>query len=605
MCAFRRMRSIFLGLLSIICLVTTAQAQTPPPADQVFSLSASRGDEGQLELQWTVAPGNYLYRDSLQATLDGQNIAIAMPNGEAKDDPNFGRVEIYHGSIKGRLDRAPASGTLQVSYQGCGEQGICYPKVAKTVDLSTLAISAVKLGLGGLDTGEQPTVAQSSPAQADQPSAPEAPAVAEPEADTAASYLAGNPLMMAVAFLGFGLLLAFTPCVFPVIPILSAMLAGAGQSLSMGRSFVLSTSYVLAMATAYGIVGLVAGWSGANLQTALQTPVALFLAAAVFVALAFSMFGFYEIGLPAGLSARMSSGSTRGGSILGAGLLGLGSALIVAPCVTPPLAAAMLFAVQSGKAMKGGAALFFLGLGMGLPLIAFGTFGGRILPRSGPWMVRVRQVFGAVFLAVAAMLVARLLSPPAALALWGVVALGIGAFVGGFDNLDGASGWRNRLGKASGLVAALYGATLIVGAAGGAADPLRPLSFLSGDGAVQTQALGATTTDSPAAFDAAVAANAGKPILISFKADWCTVCKSNEAIMGQPPVLKRLQAMPVIDVDVTKQDENSRVLMSRFSVVGPPTMFLLDAEGREIPASRMIGPISADDITRRLSQAGG
>ncbi|MBN9067656.1 MAG: hypothetical protein J0H60_14720, partial [Rhizobiales bacterium] len=302
-----------------ILSVARAQAQMPPSADEVFSLSASRGSDGQLALRWTAAPGTYLYRESLEATLDGRDLAVATPKGEDKDDPNFGRVEIYHGGVEGRLDGVPAAGTLQVSYQGCAEQGICYPRILKTVDLSTMAIGAVKLGLGGLDSDERTTAAQSSPA----------PAVGEPGADRAAGYLDGNLLMMAAGFLGFGLLLAFTPCVFPMIPILSAMLAGAGQRLSTGRSFVLSSAYVLAMAAAYGIVGLVAGWSGANLQTALQTPAALLLAAAVFIALALSMFGLYEIGLPAGLAARLSRNSS-GGSIIGAALLGLPP-----PCCSP------------------------------------------------------------------------------------------------------------------------------------------------------------------------------------------------------------------------------------------------------------------------------
>lgn len=602
MCASRRMGPIFF-LITMLLSVAATQAQMPPSADEVFSLSASRGPDGQFALRWTVASGNYLYRESLQATLDGRDLAIKTPRGDEKDDPNFGRVEIYHGSVEGLLDQVPAAGMLQVSFQGCAEEGICYPPILKTVDLSTMAIGAVKLGLGGLNTDGRITAAQSWFEQTAAPSAAETPAVKEPEADRAAGYLGGNPLMMAAGFLGFGLLLAFTPCVFPMIPILSAMLAGGGQRLSTGRSFVLSSAYVFAMAAAYGIVGLVAGWSGANLQTALQTPAALLLAAAVFVALALSMFGLYRIGLPTGLAARLSR-SSSGGSVTSAALLGLGSALIVGPCVTPPLAAAMLFAMHSGEAAKGAGALFFLGLGMGLPLIAFGTFGGHILPRSGPWMGRVRQVFGAVFLAVAAMLVARLLSPPTALALWGAVALSAAVFIGGFDRLDETSGWQHRLGKASGLLAALYGATLIVGAAGGASDPMQPLSLMVVGRADKAVTLAAARVSTRASFDAAVAANAGRPILVSFKADWCTVCKTNEAVMSQPPVAVRLQAMPVIDVDVTRQDENARSLMSRFLVAGPPTMFFLDAKGHEIPGSRMIGPIDAEDITSRLSRAG-
>ncbi|WP_054311721.1 protein-disulfide reductase DsbD, partial [Mesorhizobium sp. 1M-11] len=429
MSRFFKMSVVFLAALPVLFLTALVNAQTPPPADEVFSLAASRGGDGAMTLRWTVAPGNYLYRDSLEAKLDGRDLDIVLPAGEEKDDPNFGLVRIFHGGVDGQISGLPATGELQVRYQGCAEQGICYPGIVKKVDLATLAISSTRLGLGG-------------EAVVDAPPPGAAPVAAD--ADPAAGYLAGSPLLMAAGFLGFGLLLAFTPCVFPMIPILSAMMAGAGERLSMGRGFVLSSAYVLAMAAAYGIVGLVAGWSGANLQTALQTPMALSLAAAVFVGLALSMFGFYEIALPAGLAARLSGGR-GGGSVLGAAVLGLGSALIVGPCVTPPLAAAMLFAVQSGEAVKGGTALFFLGLGMGLPLIAFGTFGAHILPRSGSWMVRARQGFGVVFLGVAVLLVSRLLPPPAALALWGALAIGAGVFLGGFDPVRAGTGWPPRL----------------------------------------------------------------------------------------------------------------------------------------------------------------
>lgn len=593
MSRFFKVRVLVLAALPVLFLTALVNAQTPPPADKVFSLAASRGGDSALTLRWTAEPGNYLYRDSLEARLDGRDLDIALPAGEEKDDPNFGRVQIFHRSVEGQVSALPARGKLEVRYQGCAEQGICYPGIVKMVDLETLAISGTRLGLGG-----------AVPVDALPPGGERvAPVATEATADPAAGYLAGDPFLMAAAFFGFGLLLAFTPCVFPMVPILSAMLAGTGKRLSTGRGFVLSTAYVLAMAVAYGIVGLFAGWSGANLQAALQTPLALSLAAAIFVGLALSMFGFYEIALPAGLASRLSGGGGNG-SVLGAAVLGLGSALIVGPCVTPPLAAAMLFAVQSGEAVKGGAALFFLGLGMGLPLIAFGTFGARILPRSGSWMVRARQGFGVVFLGVAVLLVSRLLSPPAALALWGTLAIGVGVFLGGFDPVRAASGWPSRLGKTAGLVASLYGAALVLGAAAGAGDPFRPLSFVARQDIVGAQSFEALRVDTPASFDAAVATNSGKPILVSFGADWCTVCKSNEAIMNQPEIRRRLDALAVIDVDVTRQDADARSLMTRFSVVGPPTLFFLDAEGREIRGSRIIGPITADEISERLSQAG-
>ncbi|MDW6024740.1 protein-disulfide reductase DsbD [Mesorhizobium sp. BAC0120] len=590
-----RLVALLLAGFPILLHSASAGAQMQSAADSVFSLRALRESDGTLQLIWTAAPGNYLYRDSLKATQDGKAVAIGTPVGEDKDDPNFGRVEIYHGSVTGRIGGALGSGTLEVGYQGCAEEGICYPPIRKTVDLATMSVNAAARGLGSEE--EQST---STPAV-------EVRATASDDAAGASSaaFLSGNMLAMATAFLGFGLLLSLTPCVFPMIPILSAMLAGAGERLSMTRGLALSTSYVLAMAGAYGLVGLAAGWSGANLQTLLQTPLALSLAAAVFIVLALSMFDLFELSLPPALAARLT-GKRRSGSLGGAALLGFGSALIVGPCVTPPLAAAMLYAVQTGEAARGAAALFFLGLGMGLPLIAVGTFGARILPRSGPWMVAVRKAFGAVFLGVAATLVARLLPAPAALALWGALAIGSGVFLGAFDRLAPASGWQNRLAKATGLVAAVYGAILLVGAASGADDPVRPLALLNASQEARAPAADVRRVSSLTDFEAALAAAtaSGRPAMISFTADWCTVCRSNETIMNKPAIRDRLRALPIIAADVTTQNEPARELMARFSVVGPPTLFLLDARGREIHGSRIVGPVTEEEMTRRLESAG-
>ncbi|MGI6244587.1 MAG: protein-disulfide reductase DsbD [Pseudochelatococcus sp.] len=590
-----RLVTVFLAGLPILFPLAGAGAQTPPPADEAFSLRVLRQADDALQLIWTVAPGNYLYRDSLKATLDGEAAAIETPPGDDKDDPNFGHVEIYHGSVSGRIADLPDTGRLEIDYQGCAEQGICYPPVRKTVDLATLSVGAAKRGPGG---GQAPTTGMSS---VDSPTM-------EPRDGAGAhgaALFSGNSLAMAAAFLGFGLLLSLTPCVLPMIPILSAMLAGAGGKLSAARGFALSSSYVLAMAGAYALVGFAAGWSGANLQTLLQTPVALALAAAVLVALALSMFGVFELSLPPALATRLS-GRGSGGSLIGAAVLGFGSALIIGPCVTPPLAAAMLYAVQTGEAARGAAALFFLGLGMGLPLIAVGTFGARMLPRSGPWMIAVRKAFGVVFLGVAAMLVARILPASAGLGLWGALAIGAGVFLGAFERIDGASAWQRRLTRTAGLVAVVYGVTLLVGAAGGARDPARPLAFLAAAQPKGSPAADVRRVSSSAAFDAAfkAAQAAGRPVLVSFTADWCTVCKSNEAVMEEPAIRERLHALPVIAVDVTAQDEAARALMTRFSVVGPPVLLFLDTRGGEIGGSRLIGPVTRREIMQRLENAG-
>lgn len=569
-------------LLPFVLFPLAAKAETPAPADKVFALSASR--EGALRLAWTVAPGAYLYRDSLKASLHGRDLALTPPPGETKDDPNFGEVEVYHGAVALTVPDVPPSGVLDVTYQGCAESGICYPPVRSQVDLASLVVTQ-RPRASPLDAAGQPTPAQSTP-KGD----------IDREAD---ARLSSGSLTVVPAFVGFGLLLAFTPCVFPMIPILSGILVGAGQS-SIRRGFSLSIAYVLAMASAYGLAGLVAGWSGANLQVLLQTPLVLGLSAAIFVALALAMFGLFELTLPSFIVTRIAGLPVRGGSLGGAALIGFGSALVIGPCVTPPLAAAMLYAIDTGDAARGGTALFALGLGMGLPLVLAGTFGARFLPKAGPWLDGFRRLFGLIFLGVAVMLVARLLPPPAGLALWGAWGVIVATFLGAFDRLDSASPWNARLSKAIGLSAALYGAVLIVGAAGGSGDPLRPLAFVAGRETDQAVAMRLTQ---PADFDRAFAAeaSAGKPVFVLFTADWCTVCKSNEKVLAEPGLRDRLARTPRISVDITAQTAEAEKLMARFRVIGPPALFLLDASGREIPGSRLIGAINAADLTTRLA----
>ena len=574
-------------LVPLLFSPLTAQAEMPPPADKVFVLDASRDGGGALRLSWTVAPGTYLYRDSLKATLAGSDLPLAPPPGETKDDPNFGKVEVYHDTVALMVRDLPFSGVLNVTYQGCAESGICYPPVTSRIDLASLAVTQQPRGSLLADTADPPAPAQSVAVSADQ------------SADAA---LSGGLLTIVPAFVGFGLLLAFTPCVFPMIPILSGLLVGAGHP-SAARGFMLSTAYVLAMASAYGLAGLVAGWSGANLQALLQTPLVLGFSAVIFVALALAMFGLFELALPSFIVTRIANRPVRGGSLGGAALLGFGSALVIGPCVTPPLAAAMLYAIDTGDAARGGAALFALGLGMGLPLVLAGTFGARLLPKSGPWLDGFRRVFGLIFLGVAVMLATRLMPGPAALALWGIWAIGSAAFVGAFDRMDRASPWSVRLTKAVGISAALYGAVLIVGAAGGSGDPLRPLAFLNGR---ETSQPAAPRLTQPADFDNVFAAeaSAGKPVLVLFTADWCTVCKTNEKILAEPNLRARLARTARITVDITAQTAEAEELMERFRVVGPPALFLLDTDGREITGSRLIGAFSAADLNARLGALG-
>ncbi|MCS0505196.1 protein-disulfide reductase DsbD [Ancylobacter mangrovi] len=596
-----RWAAMWIGLL--LGLMGTALAGAPLAPDDAFHLSASRTVDGTLTLAWRIAPGTYLYRDSLTAQANGSSVPLETSPGEPKDDPNFGMVEVYHARAEATAPGLPEHGLLRVAFQGCAEAGICYPQIVRTVDLTTLGVAAPDATSASIGKAKVPFGApRVSPMERWDPGvAPRVKDAADASTDGAGTLFQGGLPGLMASFLGFGLLLAFTPCVFPMLPILSGILAGGGTPPSMARGTLLASSYGLAMAAAYGVLGIAAGWSGANLQVALQTPWALGAMAMVFGVLAISMFGKLELALPAG---RLGLPIRTGGSLTGAAALGFASALVVGPCVTPPLAAAILYAAQSGDMLRGGAALFMLGLGMALPLVVVGAFGAHILPRSGAWMVAVRHTCGALFLGIAVLLAGRLIPAAASLAIWGALAIGLGVFLGAFDRPRRAA--PSRLAKALGLLAVIYGGTLVVGAAAGGTDPLRPLGVLSAAAGADRPALAETRVSSLGNFRQVLAEVGvdGHPTLVSFTADWCTVCKSNAAVMAEPEVRARIARLSHIIADVTAYGADTQALMARFDVVGPPTLFLVDAKGQEIAGSRLTGVVSSDDIERLAARAG-
>ncbi|MHB2205335.1 protein-disulfide reductase DsbD [Methylobacterium sp. CM6257] len=558
-----------------------------------FTLTATREADLSLRLHWTIPPGTYLYRDKIGAEARaGLELPLRTAPGETKDDPNFGPTEVYHGSAEAIVPGAALASLreVRVTFQGCAERGICYPPVTKRVDLAALANADARSGGEAVRAAERPGGMATT---ASRPGVfPAGPAI----------FLFGNLTGVLMGMFGLGLLLAFTPCVLPMVPILSGMLVRSGQALTPGRGLVLSGSYVLAMAVAYASLGVAAAWLGRNLQVALQTPPALGLMAAAFAALALSMFGLFDLQAPRWWRDRFGAApAAEGGSVVGAALLGFSSALVVGPCVTPPLAAALLYVAQTGDVLRGALALFALGLGMGAPLVLVGTFGAGILPRSGPWLVRAKQAFGFVFLALAVSLITRLLPDGLSLLIWAALAIGFGLSVAAMAT----NGQPSRAGRAAGMVAVAYGGVLLIGAATGASDPLRPLA-----GLVTSQAdrgAEAHTVSSVTAFEAALqAARAeGKPVLIEFAADWCTVCRTNErTVLADAGIRERLKAVSVIRADVTRDDADARALMRRFEVVGPPTLILMRTDGGEIREGRTEGELTVEALTRRLALVG-
>ena len=559
--------------------------QAPLPANEAFQIRVEPQPDGGLRLNWSIAAGAYLYRDRLALTdAQGKPVRMTTEPGVVKDDPTFGETEIYHEKAEAQVAASDLrdTGELQIVYQGCAEQGVCYPPVKKTIDVALLRQEA-----------------------AAHPRA--LPSATPPRASVASPLLSGNLFSISLTFIGFGLLLSLTPCVFPMIPILSGMLAGSGKSVSPRRGFVLSTAYVLAMALAYATLGIGAAWSGQNLQVALQTPAALGLTSLIFMALALSMFGLFDLALPQALTQRLSNikgGQT--GSIGGAALLGFGSALIVGPCATPPLAAALLFIARTGDVLRGALALFSLGLGMGLPLILFGAFGSRLLPKSGQWLALVKQGFGFVFLGLAIWVLNRMISPMVETMLWGALAMAFGLWLGGYD----LALWRRRAGwnrapQIFGAGAMVFGLALIAAPAIGALRPQGALEALrdetADEGFVRTVS---TASDFEKAL--ASAQPLGQPILVDFTASWCAVCKEIDAtILRDPRIKARLKTVSVIRADLSAYTAESQALMRRFDIVGPPTMLFVNAtSGREIEDGRTIGSVSVETFLRQLDRAG-
>ena len=569
------------------------------PPEEAFQLALAAGDNGTLQASFTIAPGHYLYRDKIKLSVQspaGVTIEeIKLPDAEAKDDPNFGRMFIYHQSFTAtaRLSGLPPGGTtvaIDASYQGCSEQGICYPPIDKTITLPVLP---------GAQAAELPPQAVAEPA-----------AATEDDSDSgriAALLQGGSFWLVVVSFFGFGLLLALTPCVFPMIPILSGIIVGQGHQVTKRKGFMLSLAYVLGMAITYAMAGVAAGMSGTLISNALQNPWSLGAGAAIFIALAFSMFGFYELQLPSFLQSRFTEASNRmkGGNLVGVFAMGALSALIVGPCVAAPLAGALLYIGQSGDVVLGGISLFFLALGMGVPLLLVGLSAGALLPRAGGWMEAVKKFFGVLLLAVAIWLVSPLISEVAQMLTWATLLIVSGVYLRAVDPLAASAGGWQRFWKGIGIIILLAGMAMLVGVLGGGRDPLQPLSvFKGGAAAAQEQNhLAFQRVRTVAELDQAVQAAQGKYVMLDFYADWCVSCKEMERFtFSDAKVQARLSDVVLLQADVTANSAEDKALLKRFSLFGPPGMIFFNRDGQEI-AYRVIGYEAPEKFLASLDKA--
>lgn len=579
--------------LLLLLLGSLAHAEELLPPLLAFKPTAFALDGQTIEVRFEIAKGYYLYRDKFRFTVEPPSVQLGkpvLPKGKEKLDETFGQVEVYY---KDALIRLPvernSSGTLPltltITSQGCADIGVCYPPQKQSVTLEL----------------PNPTPAADSTVQPPP----------NDESGRITQLLKNADLwLIALSFTGFGLLLSLTPCIFPMIPILSGIIVGSGRNghgVSHTRGFVLSLAYVLGMAVTYAAAGIAAGFSGTLISTALQNAWVLGGFALIFVVLSFSMFGFYELQLPSFLQSKVSEEAShlKGGSLPGVAAMGALSALIVGPCVAAPLAGALLYIGQTGDALLGGMALFCMAIGMGAPLLAVGLSAGTLLPKSGPWMEAVKKSFGVILLATAEWIVSPLIPVAVQMAAWALLLVVPAIHMHAIDPLPPHAGSWQRFWKGIGVILLTTGIAMLAGALSGAQDPLQPLYELRGsEKSSQSRTLPFERIRSIAELDARIKSS-GKPVMLDFYADWCVSCKEMERFtFSDPRVQQALAGWTMLQVDVTANSAADKALLTRFSLYGPPATIFFDSAGEERRPVRIVGFQSADEFLKTLASTG-
>jgi thiol:disulfide interchange protein DsbD len=574
-----------------------------------FSLSVNPNSKAnELSAIWAIADKHYLYKSKVKFEIvNGNGFSLGnvrLPAGKPKHDDYLGNFEAYYGDlaitlpIVGNGDNTKPL-AIKAIYQGCSEAGICYPMVTKNIELD---VSSFKAGAASSAMTQLSESAIAAPATTSAP--------IQSEQDALAGLLSSDNTMLALlTFFLIGLGLAFTPCVFPMIPILSGIIAGQGSKAS-SNAFVMSVVYVLSMAVVYTVVGVIAGVSGQNLQLIFQNPWVLSTFALIFILLALSMFGFYNLQLPSSLQSKLSEFSNKqeGGTLIGVAIMGVLSALIVGPCMAPPLMGILLFISQTGDPVLGGSALFMMSMGMGIPLIIIGTSAGKLMPKAGVWMDTVKAIFGVAMLGVAIWMMERVLNETVIMWLWALLLFVSGIYMGALTPIhDNTTGWQ-RLWKALGLVLMLYASLLIIGASSGSHDYLQPLK---GQFAYATQ--GSQAKEQHVAFETiksiddlnnkleqAKADN--QYVMLDFYADWCTYCKSMEkTTFTSEKVINALDNYIVLQADVTAMDAVDEALLKAYQIPAPPAILFFTPENGEARNFRIVGYKNGEDFSQHIA----
>jgi thiol:disulfide interchange protein DsbD len=563
---------------------TGGDPDAPLPVDQAFVPNARFDGPNELTVSWQIAPGYYLYRNKFEfdAAGDIELGSARLPEGIPHFDDNFGDIEVFYDYVEVTVPFARASPaempvTIRAAFQGCKEASICYPP-------------------------SEYSMAVTLPASSEFASAATAPIMVSEQDRWAARIMGGSWWTFLVAFYVGGLALSLTPCVLPMVPILSSIIAGQGSNVSTGRGFLLSLSYVMGMAVTYTGAGALAAVAGGQIQAVFQKPWIITLFAGLFALLALGMFGLYELQMPTAVQSRLANLANRqkGGTFIGTAIIGALTALIVTTCVAPPLVGALAVIGQTGDVTRGASALFALSIGMGSPLLLVGASAGRLLPKVGPWMNTIKAGFGVMMMGMAIWMMDRVLPGTVTLILWSLLVFLTGVFLGAFDPLPQEPTPTRRLSKGLGVLACLYGAIMLVGATLGGDNPLRPLPqgllAAARSGTVERQLVFADV-ETVAQLDAQLASAraAGRPVMIDFTADWCVSCKEmEEYTFPDAGVIEVLESFTLLRADVTANNADDQALLQHFKSFGPPTIAFFDASGRQQESFKLVGYVPAD-----------